>query len=112
MTGTMNGAMNGYDAQCRADARLAILAELARQADGTLSNRVLAPMVELLVPRRPAAWVDAQLVWLGEMGAVRLTQHDIAGVGWVIIATLTRTGRDHVERRAAIPGVATPADID
>lgn len=99
-----------YDQTCKEDARLAILAELAAQRDATLNSRNLAQVVESIVPRRPREWVEAQLEWLDGMGAVNLRKTDLAGIGPVIIATLTRTGRDHVERRAFIPGVSLPAD--
>ncbi len=102
--------MSGYDERCRADARLAILAELARQSDATLSSRSLAPFIEQVVPRRPSEWLDAQLQWLAQMGAINITRSSIAGLGDVIIATLTVMGRNHVERRAPIPGVSMPAD--
>jgi hypothetical protein len=99
-----------YETQCREDARLAILAELADQIDATLNSRNLARVVEAVVPRRPAEWVGAQLMWLDQIGAVNIQNSNLPGLGPVIIATLTRTGRDHVERRAFIPGVSRPAD--
>lgn len=102
--------MSSYEEQCRADARLAILAELAQQTDATLNSRNLARMIEAIVPRRPVEWVEAQINWLAEVGAVGVSRSDLPGVGPVAIATLTRHGRDHVELRSLIPGVSRPAD--
>lgn len=99
-----------YDQQCMEDARLVILAELARQRDATLNSRNLAQIVDAVVPRRPREWTEAQLHWLDGMGAVNLRSTDLPGLGPVIIATLTRTGRDHIERRALLPGISHPAD--
>lgn len=97
-----------YEQQCQADARLVILAELAAQDDETLNSRNLAVLVDQVVPRKPVEWVEAQLVWLEGMGAVQLRRTELAGLGPVAIATLTTTGRNHVERRALLPGVTRP----
>ncbi len=102
--------MNSYEEDCRADARLAILAELAQQTDATLNSRNLSRMIEAIVPRRPLEWVEAQIAWLAEMGAVTAKRSDLPGIGPVSIATITRMGRDHVELRSLIPGVSRPAD--
>ena len=102
--------MSDYEKLRREDARLVILAELARQRDATLNSRNLAQVVESFVPRALPEWVEAQIEWLDSMGAVNMTRSDLPGLGAVVIATLTRTGRNHVERRAFIPGVSRPAD--
>ena len=102
--------MTSWEQQCQADARLVILAELARQDDETLNSRNLARLVDQVVPRKPVEWVEAQLTWLEGMGAVRLQRSDMPGIGSVAIATLTSTGRNHIERRALLPGVTRPQD--
>lgn len=104
--------MSDYDKGFREDARLVILAELARQPDATLNSRNLTKVVEAVAPRRPSEWVEAQIDWLETMGAVKASRTDLPGLGAVVIATLTRTGRNHVERRAFLPGVSRPADED
>jgi len=93
-------------------ARLAILAELARQADATLNALLIGQMLDAFGPRKPAAWVETQLMRLADLGAVRLRTADLPGLGEVTVASLTRAGRDHVERRALLAGVAPPADTD
>lgn len=102
--------MRDWEQQCQADARLAILAELARLSDATLNSRNLARMIELIVPRKPHEWIEAQIAWLESVGAVRSMRSDLPGIGPVVIATLTQSGRNHVERRVLIPGISTPSD--
>lgn len=100
--------MNGYEAQWQQDARLAMLAELARQRDETLNSLNLARVVEALGIRRPREWVETQLAFLEQMGAVELRTSDLPGLGEVTVATLLSVGRNHVERRAPIAGVTWP----
>lgn len=95
-----------------ADARLAMLAELARQRDETLNSLNLARVVEALGVRRPREWVESQLAWLEAMGAIALTTSDLPGLGPVAVATLLGAGRDHVERRAPLAGVTWPTGRD
>ena len=102
--------MSTYEQQCQADARLAILAELARQRDATLNAINLGRVVDAMGVRRSSDWIETQLARLEELGAVNLRQVDMAGFGSVTVATLTRTGRDHVDRRALLHGVTSPAD--
>lgn len=102
--------MSSYEQQCQADARLAILAELARQRDATLNAVNLTRVIDAMGVRRTRDWVDTQLMRLEEMGAINLRKLDLAGFGETLVATLTRTGRDHVERRALLAGVTSPAD--
>lgn len=94
-----------------ADTRLAILAELAQQRDASLNSLTLGMLVDTLGVRRSAEWLDNQLVWLADMGAVQLTEANLPGLGLVKVATLTSVGRNHVERRSAITGVSAPADV-
>lgn len=103
--------MSDWETKCQQDARLAILAELARQKPApTLNVLNLTRVVEALGVRRPREWVETQLSWLENMGAVNLQASDLPGLGKVIVATLTRTGRDHVDQRNVIAGVTLPAD--
>lgn len=104
--------MSSYEQKCQEDARLAILAELARQRDATLNSRSLATLIDLVVPRKTREWVETQLDWLDSMGAIKVTRSDLPGLGPVSIATITRTGRDHVERRIVINGITRPADVE
>lgn len=102
--------MSSYDTQWQEDARLAILAELAAQRDATLNSLNLGRVVDALGIRRPPEWVESQLEWLEAMGGVTLARIELAGIGPVLVATLTASGRHHVERRSRIAGVSAPAD--
>lgn len=104
--------MSSYEQKCQEDARLAILAELAGQRDATLNSRSLATLIDLVVPRKTREWVETQIDWLETMGAIRCTRSDLPGLGPVTIATITRMGRDHVDRRTVIAGITRPADVE
>lgn len=88
-----------------ADARLCILKELSRQLDGRLNEVGLMHVLDTFGMKRSRDWVRTQLRALDELGGV-----NVAEVGTVFVASLTKLGRDHVERRAVIEGVARPAD--
>jgi hypothetical protein len=90
-----------------ADARLCILKELSVQVDGRLNEKTLMHVLDMFGIRRSRDWVRTQLRALGELNAVHVTE-----AGTVMVASLTKLGRDHVERRQVIEGVARPADED
>jgi hypothetical protein len=87
-----------------ADVRLIILRELAVQPDYRLNETLLLRVLETFGHRKSRDYLRDQLRWLEEMGAVTLTE-----TGTVLIAELTRRGRDHVERRVVIEGIARPS---
>jgi hypothetical protein len=87
------------------DARLAILNELAKQVDGRLNDQAMAHVLDVIGVRRSRDWVRTQLRALAELDAVLLID-----AGELLVAELTATGRDHVERRIIIEGVARPRD--
>lgn len=95
------------DDRVAADARLMILRELAQQTDGRSSDLVLDRVLDAHGVRRSRDWLRTQLRKLAELEAVRVSE-----VGSVLVATLRRAGRDHVERRFLIEGVSPPADED
>jgi hypothetical protein len=90
-----------------ADARLFLLKELAQQGDARSNEIVLDRVLDTFGIRRSRDWVRTQLRALAELEAVRLDE-----VGGIMIATLRRAGRDHVERRSVIEGVSRPSDED
>jgi len=90
-----------------ADARLMILRELALQIDGRLNEVVLHRTLDAYGIRRSRDWLRTQLRSLAELEAVR-----VEAMGEVMVAQLRRAGRDHVERRGVIEGIARPADLD
>jgi hypothetical protein len=86
------------------DARLIILRTLAGQTSQTLNEVLLQRSLETFGHFRPREFVRTQIRWLADQGAVTFTE-----AGTVFIATLTRTGLDHVERRTILDGVARPS---
>lgn len=93
-----------YEQHLAKDARLVILKELARQLDGRLNETILAAVLDSFGHRRSREWVRTQIGKLRELGAVTTQE-----VGTVIVASITRAGIDHVERRSVIEGVARPS---
>lgn len=96
--------MSGYEDHLVADARLVILKELVSQMSGTLNETLIAAALDRFGHRRSREWVRTQISKLGELGALKVTSE-----GSVLVATVTRSGTDHVERRSFIEGVARPA---
>ncbi len=93
-----------YDDFLAEDARLCILKELSKQTDGRLNDSVLTRVLDTFGYRRSRDWVRTQMRKLDDVGAVRLLE-----AGTALIATITRAGMDHVERRAVLEGVAKPS---
>jgi DNA-binding GntR family transcriptional regulator len=86
------------------DARLVILKELARQPDGRLNEALIEKVLDVFGHRRSREWIRTQLNKLGDIGAI-----SVIPAGTVVVASLTRAGLDHVERRAFLDGVARPS---
>ncbi len=86
------------------DARLTILKELARQIDGSLNDTMLTRVLDTFGHRRSREWTRTQILKLREVGAVTTAE-----AGSVLIASITRAGVDHVERRSVIDGIARPS---
>jgi repressor of nif and glnA expression len=96
--------MSDFETYLTEDARLVILRELDKQTDGRLNEALLAKTLDAFGHNRSREWVRTQLRKLGELGAVKLTE-----VGTFMVAAITRSGIDHVERRSIIEGVARPS---
>lgn len=95
--------MSGFEDHLAADARLVILRELAKMPDNRLNEAVLDRVLDAFGYRRSREWLRSQLLKLADIGAVETKE-----AGSVVIATITRAGLDHVERRAFLDGVARP----
>lgn len=93
-----------YEEHLVADARLVVLKELAAQRDGRLNEVILERVLDVFGHRRSRDWIRTQLRKLEELGAVKVDE-----VGSVMVATITRVGLDHVERRAFVEGVNRPS---
>lgn len=92
------------DRLIREEARLIVLKALAEQVDETLGSDLLRLTLETYGISRERAWVHGELAWLAEMGAVHVIE-----AGSIRVATLTETGRRHLDRRIAIEGVRRPS---
>jgi hypothetical protein len=94
-----------YAEKIAEDARLLILKELVRDVGGRLNELLIQSMLDLYGIRRDRDWVATQLRKLELLGAIELQP-----AGELLVARITREGRDHVEERAVIAGVTRPAD--
>lgn len=99
--------MSNYAEDLARTARLYILKELAQQVDGRLNDLMLSRMLDMFGIRRDRDWVKSQLRKLEGLGAIELMP-----AGEMLVARITRDGRDHVDERAVIEGVARPAEVD
>lgn len=99
--------MSPYELRIAEDGRLVMLRELAAQTDGRLNEIMLMRVLDAFGISRSREWVRTQMRALAELDAVRVTEN-----GTVMIAQLTRAGRNHVERRSIIDGVSRPGDVD
>lgn len=97
--------MADYKQHIERHGRLIILEVLAREFNGHLREELIQKALDALFITRSIDWVRTQLRKLEELGAVKITED-----GGRLIAGITRTGRDHVDRRSALDGVAWPED--
>lgn len=99
--------MSNYAEAMTGFARLYILRELAKQVDGRLNDLMLHRALDMYGIRRDRDWVKTQLRKLEALGAVELN-----AAGEIFIARIARLGRDHLEERAVIEGIARPAEAE
>lgn len=86
------------------DARLVILRGLAAQSTGRLNEVIITKVLDDFGHSKSREWTRTQLHKMEEVGAVKLEE-----VGTVLVATITRAGLDHAERRSFIEGIAKPS---
>lgn len=65
---------------------------------------MLERVLDVFWHRRSRDWIRTQLGKLRELGTISITE-----VGTVQVASITRVGMDHVERRSFVEGVARPS---
>ncbi|TCT41164.1 VpaChn25_0724 family phage protein [Martelella mediterranea] len=87
----------------RERARLVILRALAEQLNGSLDSSILEEVLPLSAIREDQPWIREQLKYLEKMDAIKLTVSES-----IMIATLTKRGRRHIDRDIAIEGVTRP----
>ncbi len=98
---------DGYSEHYDATARLTILRALANETDYRLNDTLLMRTLEAFAIKRGRGYLRNQLRWLEqEASAVKLHE-----VGTVMIAELTETGLDHVERRVVLDGVLKSSPV-
>lgn len=86
------------------EARLAILKELAKEDNNAISSaRMQIYLLTQLLIDKPREWVEAQYIFLKDMGAVTVVQADT-----VKIARLAKRGELHLQNLISIPGVQSP----
>lgn len=95
---------DSLDEHLTQDARLVILKELTRQTAGSLNDTMLNRVLDVFGHHRSREWTRTQIRKMAELGAVSVTE-----AGSVLIASITRAGLDHVERRSIIDGIARPS---
>lgn len=103
----MNNLGIDYVRLRRESARLVILKALAEQMNGSLDSSMLEQILPVFAIKESRVWVHEQLEYLAEREAVVITR-----AGTVMIATLTKRGRRHLERDIAIEGVKRPSEPD
>jgi hypothetical protein len=86
------------------NARLVILRELADWPDGRVNEIDIQKRLDDFAYKRSRDWVRTQFRAMAELGAITITE-----AGTVMIASITRAGIDHVERRSVIEGIARPS---
>lgn len=97
--------MTPYNIFIAEKGRLVILQALAREFNGHLREDLIQKAVDIYLLSRSIEWVRTQLRKLEELGAIDITEDN-----GKLIAGITRTGRDHVERRSPVAGIAWPED--
>jgi hypothetical protein len=98
----------GYAAWIDENIRLIILKALGDEDDATLNVFILGKVIESFGHKKTPEYIRNQLLWLEKQaGAVRTTV-----LGTEMMATLTKAGRWHVERRHLLSGIQNPSDLD
>lgn len=87
------------------DARLVMLKELALQPDGRLNQKLMSATLDAFAYKWPMAQVQAEMRHLASLGAAQVEENKPG----YLVASITRAGVEHLERRAFIDGIARPS---
>lgn len=99
---------DGYKAFVDENVRLIILKALAEENNGSLNDALLERELERFGYAKTREYLRNQISWLEtEVAAVTTT---VAGTA--LIATLTKNGRYHLERKRFLQGVQQPGDAE
>lgn len=96
--------MSGYPDHFTQNARLVILRYLYEDTGNSANDSLVQQHLETFGIRRSRDFTRTQMLALRDLGAVKVVE-----AGTALIATLTRAGMDHVERRSIIAGVQRPS---
>lgn len=96
--------MSDYPDHFVENARLVILKYLYEDTGNTGNDSLIQRHLETFGIRRSRDFARTQMLALRDLGAVKVVE-----AGTALIATLTRAGMDHVERRSVIAGVQRPS---
>lgn len=96
--------MVDYKERVAQDAQLTILKELATENSFSLNESILRDVLDTFGINRDREWIRAQLKQLASLDAITVRM-----AGSVMIAVLTQSGLDHVNRRTAIDGIKKPS---
>ncbi|MER8814345.1 MULTISPECIES: hypothetical protein [unclassified Mesorhizobium] len=100
--------IDDYDDYVEQDIRLIILRALAAEDNGTMHEGRLELELKRFGYTKTRAYIRNQLTFLEKTaGAVR----NIVG-GSVMVATIRKAGRAHIERAQFLEGVKRPSDPD
>lgn len=98
-----------YAAAWNENAYLVMLKELAKQSDGRLNEMLLSLTLDAFGYRMTRGMVKGAMRVLEELGAARIEAVADDKGGEFLIATITREGVEHLERRAFLDGIAKPS---
>ncbi len=93
-----------YSDYLKRDLRLVLLRSLADQPGYVANDRILQIEANRFGLERSRDVIRAELRWLDEVGAVRLTD-----AGSVMVARLSRRGLEHVQGLTEIEGINKPS---
>lgn len=94
-----------WDQVRRERGRLVILKALAEQIDGTLESSMLEEVLPKFALKEDRVWIHEQMEYLAKREAILLTR-----AGTVMVGTLAKRGRRHLNREVAIEGVKRPSE--
>lgn len=100
--------MKSFAQRLLEDRRLVILRLLNEQAGRRANSTVLTFGMEVFGHSVSRDYVRTLLAWLAEQGLVTTEIAAESQSGAIVLATLTERGRDVVQDRAEVPGVARP----
>jgi hypothetical protein len=95
--------MSEFEKIIQQDRRLVVLRMLAQDADYSHNEYILREALRVYGHRLSADLLRSELHWLAEQGL--LSVEDVSGV---LIAKLTRRGKDVADGAVVVPGVKRP----